>query len=62
MIRTERPAILSLDAAMSGCSAGVLRPDGEEFFEVLPMTRGQSEQLVPLMERVMAAAGMEYKD
>ncbi len=58
----EHPAILSLDAAMSGCSAGVLRPDGEKFLEILPMARGQSEQLVPLMERVMADSGLGYKD
>lgn len=50
--------ILALDTAMAACSAAVWR-DGETLAARRePMARGQAEALVPLMQAVMAEAGV----
>ncbi len=56
----EKPVILALDSAMAGCSAAVRDGNGQSFAETVPMARGQSEQLVPMMNRVMSQAGVTY--
>ncbi len=45
---------------MNGCSAAVMNAEGVCFSEILPMQRGQSEQLVPAMDRVMEKARLDY--
>ena len=51
---------LALDTATRACSAAVLEDDQVLAFEYEPMARGQSEALVPMVRRVMAAAGMDF--
>lgn len=47
---------------MNGCSACVYNHDSHEYFvENEPMLRGHAEQLVPMVGRVMARAGLEYE-
>jgi len=52
--------VLGLDTCLSACSAAVL--DGERLLarEVEPMARGHQERLAPLVQRVMAAAGLTF--
>jgi tRNA threonylcarbamoyladenosine biosynthesis protein TsaB len=58
----DRPAVLSIDTALQGCSAAVLDCAGHVFYRTESMGRGQSERLVPMIEQVMAKAGLSYKD
>ena len=52
--------VLGLDTCLSACSAAVL--DGERLLaaEVEPMARGHQERLAPLVQRVMASAGLSF--
>ena len=51
--------ILAFDTSLSGCSAAFY--DGEvRAFEIEPMERGQAEQLVPMIGRVLEKSGAEY--
>lgn len=53
-------AVLAFDTACDACSAALWQ-DGEiRAREFARMARGQSEALLPMIERVMAAAGMEF--
>ncbi len=57
---SKKKTILALDAAGASCSVAVwagnaIRAHGGE-----AMVRGQSERLVPMIEEVMAAAGVDY--
>lgn len=54
--------ILSIDTAMSGCSACVLRADGQVFTRSKDMPRGQAVHLVPMMNYVVAKAGINHAD
>lgn len=53
--------VLAFDTAMSGCSAAVRGPGGCAS-ETLPMERGQSEALMPMIQRVMEKAGARFGD
>lgn len=52
--------ILGIDTATVGCSAAVMQGDICLAAEGARMARGQSEALAPMMQRVMAAAGIEW--
>jgi len=56
--------VLAIDTALEACSAAVLDTEygGILASESLPMTRGHAEALMPLLKRVMNAAGMGYPD
>jgi tRNA threonylcarbamoyladenosine biosynthesis protein TsaB len=55
--------ILALDTAMQGCSAAVLNTrTGAYAARSETMGRGQSERLVPMVEEVLAEAGIAYAD
>jgi tRNA threonylcarbamoyladenosine biosynthesis protein TsaB len=55
--------ILALDTAMQGCSAAVLDArTGACAVQSEPMGRGQSERLVPMVDEVLAQAGIAYGD
>ncbi|WP_404383383.1 tRNA (adenosine(37)-N6)-threonylcarbamoyltransferase complex dimerization subunit type 1 TsaB [Caenispirillum salinarum] len=55
--------ILALDTAMAACSAAVWRDGATLAARRQPMARGQAEALVPLMQAVMAEAGIaDYAD
>lgn len=53
--------VLAFDTAMSGCSAAVRGPGGCAS-ETVPMERGQSEALMPMIKRVMEKAGARFDE
>jgi len=54
--------VLAFDTACDACSAAVWRDGAILAREFAPMARGQSEALLPMIERVMAAAQLEFAD
>jgi tRNA threonylcarbamoyladenosine biosynthesis protein TsaB len=59
----DRPYILALDTAMQGCSVAVMDSRSETFTaQTEPMQRGQSERLVPMIDSIIAKAGINYAD
>jgi tRNA threonylcarbamoyladenosine biosynthesis protein TsaB len=55
--------ILAFDTALNGCAAAVLdTAQARLTAEDNPMDRGQAEHLVPMIGRVLAKAGIAYKD
>lgn len=55
--------VLALDTAMNGCSAGVLDTDSAECVAMAePMTRGQAEKLVPLIQKALTKAQLDFAD
>ena len=56
--------VLAIDTALAACSAAVLDTEygGIVANESLPMTRGHAEALMPLLKRVMDAAGLTFSD
>lgn len=53
--------ILAIDTAMSGCGACVLH-GGESFGRATAMPRGQAQHLVPMINDVVAQAGITHAD
>ena len=57
--------VLAIDTALAACSAAVLDTEhggGIVASESLPMVRGNAEALLPLLQRVMGAAGLTFAD
>lgn len=55
------PVILAFDTALGGCGVAVLNAaTGRVVSDLRPMTRGQSELLVPMVEEVMQRSGSDY--
>lgn len=55
--------VLALDTAMNGCAAGVLDTDSEECVALVePMPRGQAEKLVPLIQKTLTKARVDFSD
>jgi len=54
--------VLAIDTALAACSAAVLDTEQATLLASasLPMARGHAEALMPLVERVMAAAGIGF--
>jgi tRNA threonylcarbamoyladenosine biosynthesis protein TsaB len=54
--------ILAIDTALDACAAGVLDTDAGTLIaqESLPMKRGHAEALMPLIARVIKAAGIAF--
>jgi tRNA threonylcarbamoyladenosine biosynthesis protein TsaB len=53
--------LLAIDTALAACSAAIYDSDGGMIAsESLPMTRGHAEALLPLIERVVAVAAIEF--
>ena len=60
---TEYQTVLVIDSAMSGCGAALFSRKGQvSASEVLAMTRGQAEALMPLVDRVLAKVQARYDD
>lgn len=61
--RWSRP-ILALDTAMAGCAVGVYNPQLHKALSSIerPMTTGQAEHLVPMIEEALDQAGVKYAD
>ncbi len=54
--------VLAFDSSGGGCSAAALSGERVLATESAPMLRGQAEHLVPMIARVMAAAGLGFGD
>jgi tRNA threonylcarbamoyladenosine biosynthesis protein TsaB len=56
--------VLAIDTALAACSAALFDSDRSELIasESQPMLRGHAEALVPMISRVMAAAGLRFSD
>lgn len=55
--------VLALDTAMNGCAVGVLDTDSDECVAVVePMTRGHAEKLVPLIQKTLTKARLDFSD
>ncbi len=55
--------VLAFDTALGGCSVAVVDTDtGKATSDVQPMARGQSEQLVPMVQSVIERAGIPFSD
>lgn len=52
--------VLAFDSSGGGCAAAVLSGERVLAHESTPMLRGQAEHLVPMIARVMAAAGLDF--
>jgi tRNA threonylcarbamoyladenosine biosynthesis protein TsaB len=54
--------ILAIDTALDACAAAVLDTDANKLIaqESIPMARGHAEALMPLLDRVMKAAGLPF--
>jgi len=53
--------ILAFDTAAAHCAAAVLRDD-RLLLRVDPMTTGQAEHLIPMLESLLAEAGLRWPD
>ena len=57
------PVILAFDTALGGCGVAVLKTaTGEVVSDLRPMTRGQSEWLVPMIAEIMGRSGSDYPE
>ena len=58
--------VLAIDSALDACAAAVVETDGPEAralaAESLTMDRGQAEALLPMVARVMQAAGLRFPE
>ncbi|NBX66180.1 MAG: tRNA (adenosine(37)-N6)-threonylcarbamoyltransferase complex dimerization subunit type 1 TsaB [Proteobacteria bacterium] len=53
---------LAIDTAMNACNVGVRTSDGQLFQSIAYMDRGQSEQLMPMVQDVVRQAGLALPD
>jgi tRNA threonylcarbamoyladenosine biosynthesis protein TsaB len=56
--------VLALDTALDACAAAVLDTERRDLVasETQPMARGHAEALMPMVARVMDAAGLEFSE
>ena len=56
------PRILAFDTSAAHCAAALLCGDAPPLTRVEEMGRGQSERLVPMLEEILAEAGIAWRD
>ena len=54
--------LLAFDTSAAHCAAALLLPDGRVIGRDEPMQKGQAERLVPMLEEVLAEAGIGWRD
>jgi tRNA threonylcarbamoyladenosine biosynthesis protein TsaB len=54
--------VLGLDTATKACSAAVWKQGAVLARECVPMERGHTEALIPMVERVLGAAALAFRD
>ncbi len=59
---TTEPLVLGFDTSAAHCAAALLRGDSVLAEALEPMTRGQAERLMPLLEEVLKAAGVTWAE
>ena len=61
-VRLSRP-VLAIDAALGGCIAAVIEPEGgQSYSHVLQTGRDQAAKLVPMVQELMGEAGIGFSD
>lgn len=56
------PVFLAFDTSAAHCAAALLRGDQIIASRVEPMTRGQAERLMPLLQDILTEAGYTWRD
>ncbi|MEL0438135.1 tRNA (adenosine(37)-N6)-threonylcarbamoyltransferase complex dimerization subunit type 1 TsaB [Phycobacter sp. K97] len=59
---TAEPLVLGFDTSAAHCAAALLRGDTVVAEALEPMTRGQAERLMPLLEELLAQGGVTWAD
>ena len=54
--------VLAFDTSAAHCAAALLLPDGTARNRLEPMEKGQAERLIPLLEELLAEAGLGWRD
>ena len=54
--------VLAFDTSAAHCAAALLLPDGRVLTRLEPMEKGQAERLMPLLEDLVQAAGLGWRD
>ena len=54
--------VLAFDTSAAHCAAALLLPDGQVIQRLEPMEKGQAERLMPLLEDLLAEAGLGWGD
>lgn len=54
--------VLALDSSMGGCTVAVWMADGRHFSKTLVTEREQAAKLIPMVQAVLAEAGIEFAD
>ncbi|RGP39077.1 tRNA (adenosine(37)-N6)-threonylcarbamoyltransferase complex dimerization subunit type 1 TsaB [Pseudotabrizicola alkalilacus] len=54
--------LLAFDTSAAHCAAALLLPDGRCLIRVEDMAKGQAERLIPLLEELLAEAGIGWND
>jgi tRNA threonylcarbamoyl adenosine modification protein YeaZ len=57
----ERP-VLGFDTSAAHCAAGLFLGDGRAISRCETMLRGQAERLIPMLEELLAEAGLVWRD
>lgn len=57
-----KPLILAFDTAAAHCAAVLFQGDTVLSTAIEPMSKGQAEQLFPILDRVLAEAGQDWPD
>ena len=60
---TSPRCVISFDTSLQGLSCGVMCPEENTSYKIVrPMARGQSEDLIPYIQRVLNFAGKTFQD
>ncbi|MFN4131056.1 MAG: tRNA (adenosine(37)-N6)-threonylcarbamoyltransferase complex dimerization subunit type 1 TsaB [Paracoccaceae bacterium] len=54
--------ILAFDTSAAQCAAALLLPDGRCLIRQEDMAKGQAERLLPLLEKLLTGAGLQWRD
>lgn len=54
--------VLGFDTSAAHCAAALLLPDGRVLHRLEEMDKGQAERLLPLLEELLAEAGVGWRD
>ncbi|WP_282091545.1 tRNA (adenosine(37)-N6)-threonylcarbamoyltransferase complex dimerization subunit type 1 TsaB [Epibacterium ulvae] len=58
----SKPVILAFDTSAAHCAAALLRGDDILLERIEPMSRGQAERLMPLLEEILSEAETNWSD
>lgn len=59
---SDAPLVLALDTSAGRCAAALVRGDAVLAGRDEPMDRGQAERLLPMLEELLAGAGLAWGD